>query len=59
MDWNGKVEGGRVRILARVVDGRLDICVDDDGVGLGGPRRLGRPCRGMALPNIRARLRAL
>jgi signal transduction histidine kinase len=53
-----KVEGGRVRIRARVIDGRLDICVEDDGVGLGGPRRLGRPGNGMALANIRERLRA-
>jgi hypothetical protein len=53
-----KVEGGRVHIRARIVDGRLDICVEDDGLGLDGPRRLGRPGNGMALANIRERLHA-
>jgi len=52
-----KVEGGRVRIRARVTDGRLDICVDDDGLGLDAPRRARRHSNGMALPNIRERLR--
>ncbi|OFA00301.1 sensor histidine kinase YpdA [Duganella sp. HH101] len=52
-----KIEGGRVRIRARVADGQLDICVDDDGLGLDGPRRPRRRGNGMALPNIRERLR--
>jgi len=52
-----KVEGGRVRIRARVTDGRLDICVDDDGLGLDAPRRARRHGSGMALANIHERLR--
>lgn len=52
-----KVEGGRVCIRARIVEGRLDIHVDDDGMGLDGPRRRRRPGSGMALANIRERLR--
>ena len=52
-----KIEGGRVRIHARVVDGRLDILVEDDGLGLGSPRRPRRHGVGMALCNIRERLR--
>jgi signal transduction histidine kinase len=51
-----KIEGGRVRIRARVIDGRLDICVDDNGLGLDGTRRPRRHGNGMALPNIRERL---
>jgi two-component sensor histidine kinase len=51
-----KIEGGRVRIRARVVNGRLDIRVDDDGLGLDGPRRPRRQGAGMALSNIRERL---
>jgi hypothetical protein len=51
-----KIEGGRVRIHARVADGRLDIRVDDDGLGLDGPRRPRRQGSGMALSNIRERL---
>lgn len=52
-----KIEGGRIRISARVVDGQLDICVDDDGLGLDGPRRPRKRGSGVALPNIRERLR--
>ena len=52
-----KVEGGRVRIRAHVIDGRLDISIDDDGLGLDAPRRPRRQGNSMALPNIRERLR--
>jgi sensor histidine kinase YesM len=52
-----KVEGGQVRISARVNDGRLQVCVDDDGLGLDAPRRAGRSGQGVALENIRARLK--
>ena len=51
-----KVEGGRVHIHARVAAGRLDIRVDDDGMGLDEPRRPARRGGGMALSNIRERL---
>jgi two-component sensor histidine kinase len=51
-----KIEGGRVRIRARVIDGRLEIRVEDDGLGLDGPRRPRRHDTGMALSNIRERL---
>lgn len=51
-----KIEGGRVRICARVVDGRLDILVEDDGLGLDSLRRPRRHGTGMALSNIRERL---
>lgn len=52
-----KIEGGRVSIRACVVDGRLDIHVEDDGLGLDSPRprRQGQG-KGMALANIRERL---
>jgi len=52
-----KVEGGRVSIRARVIDGRLDICVADDGLGVDAPRRIRRQGNGMALANIQERLR--
>lgn len=51
-----KIEGGLVRIRACVVDGRLDIQVEDDGLGLGSARRPRRHGTGMALSNIRERL---
>lgn len=52
-----KIEGGQVRITASVSDDRLEICVDDDGLGLNAPRRVGRSGSGVALANIRARLK--
>jgi hypothetical protein len=52
-----KIEGGQVRISARVNDARLEVCVDDDGLGLNAPRRAGRSGQGVALENIRARLK--
>ncbi|MEJ6004349.1 histidine kinase [Paucibacter sp. AS339] len=55
-----KVDGGRVWIRAQVEQGRLQIQVDDDGLGLDAPRRPGkRAGTGMALGNIRARLDSL
>lgn len=51
-----KIEGGRVTVTARDVDGRLHIEVADDGQGLDGPRRRGG--NGVALDNIRSRLQA-
>ncbi len=50
-----KVEGGEVRIVAAVDDGRLRIRVLDDGLGGGAPSAV--QGAGMALANIRARLR--
>jgi hypothetical protein len=52
-----KIEGGTVHIQARVREGRLEIAVSDDGLGLDAPRRARRPGNGIALENIRARLR--
>lgn len=52
-----KIEGGQVCISASVKDGRLKICVDDDGLGLNAPRRGGRSGHGVALENIRTRLK--
>lgn len=51
-----KIEGGRVCIYARVIDGRLDIRVEDDGLGLDSARRPRRRGTGMALSNIHERL---
>lgn len=52
-----KIEGGRIDIRARVVDGQLDLCVADDGLGLDAARHPSRAGNGMALANIRDRLR--
>ena len=55
-----QIDGGRVRIDARHVDGRLVITVDDDGAGLAATTTApaARPGRGAgtALANIRQRL---
>lgn len=52
----GKVDGGSVRLSAQVHEGRLEIRVDDDGLGLAPARDGVRAGAGMALQNIRARL---
>ena len=50
-----KIEGGSIRLSATVRDGRLEIEVRDDGLGLHA-RRPARAGSGMALANIRTRL---
>jgi len=51
-----KIEGGRVVITAIVNQGRLEVRVADDGMGLNAPRRTLRSGTGMAVANLRARL---
>jgi len=51
-----KLEGGSVVVSARVCDGRLEVRVRDDGLGLARPSRRLRPGAGMAVTNLRARL---
>lgn len=51
-----KIDGGTVRISARVVGEQLQVCIDDDGLGLDAPRRPGKISNGVALENVRARL---
>lgn len=50
------LDGGSVRVHACLHAGRLEVHVDDDGMGLDTPRRALRPGSGMALANLRARL---
>lgn len=52
-----KIEGGMVRISATVAQGRLHITVADNGMGLDAQPRPGRRGSGLALNNIRERLR--
>ncbi|WUR13894.1 histidine kinase [[Empedobacter] haloabium] len=52
-----KVDGGSILIAGRVRGGRLEVRVRDDGMGLAAPSRRVRPGAGMALANLRARLR--
>ncbi|MES2324356.1 MAG: histidine kinase [Pseudomonadota bacterium] len=51
-----KVEGGSVRLCATIHQGKLEIRIDDDGLGLQHARRPVRPGSGMALANINTRL---
>lgn len=54
-----KLDGGSVVVHASVMDGRLQVRVIDDGVGLKPPGATGRQLRpgaGMALANLRSRL---
>lgn len=54
----GKVAGGTVTVSARVADDRLELRVDDDGLGQAAAQRPHRRGAGMALLNIRSRLKA-
>ena len=49
-----RAEAGRVEISARVVEGRLELAVRDDGVGMGAAQ-----AEGVGLSNTRERLRTL
>jgi hypothetical protein len=51
-----KLDGGSVVLSAALIAGRLEVCVRDDGLGLGTPSRRLRPGAGMALANLRSRL---
>ena len=53
-----KIEGGHVRVVAAVRDGRLTIYIDDDGLGLDAPRRALKTGTGMAVANLKTRLQA-
>ncbi|MBB5204170.1 hypothetical protein HNQ51_001463 [Inhella inkyongensis] len=53
-----QVEGGTVRIKATVETGTLRIQIQDDGRGLEAPRRSDRKGHGVALNNIRERLKS-
>ncbi len=56
-----KSEGGRIRLTAEIVDGKLAVLVDDTGVGFGAAPAKARPghAGGVGLGNIRERLAAL
>ena len=57
-----KVEGGSVYLRSRVVDSRLIIEVEDDGVGMGGAQLEGSSSRtgmGIGMANISERLQVL
>jgi LytS/YehU family sensor histidine kinase len=51
-----KIEGGEVVVRARVEEDRLQIEVEDDGLGLDAPPRRHRRGAGVALVNLRERL---
>ncbi len=53
-----RLDGGSIVVHAAVRAGRLEIRVLDDGAGLAAPGKPARPGSGMALANLRSRLRA-
>ncbi|WP_241687802.1 histidine kinase [Janthinobacterium sp. 17J80-10] len=52
-----KIDGGRIDVSARSIDGMLELTVADTGLGLDAPP--GQPGTGVGLDNVRERLRAL
>ena len=56
---SGKVEGGMVRVGARLVDGRLYLLVEDDGVGIPEGRLATLLEQGIGVSNVNERLKVL
>jgi two-component system LytT family sensor kinase len=56
---SGKVEGGTIRIRTRRVASRLQLAVDDDGVGIPEARLNGLLERGIGVSNVNERLKVL
>jgi len=56
---SAKVEGGMVRIRSRLVDGRIYLFVEDDGVGIPEPRLATLLEQGIGVSNVNERLKVL
>jgi two-component system LytT family sensor kinase len=56
---SSKVDGGMIRIRSRVADGRLNILVEDDGVGIPESKLATLFERGIGVSNVNERLKVL
>jgi two-component system LytT family sensor kinase len=54
-----KVEGGTIRLRARRVDARLELVVEDDGVGIPEPELATLLEKGIGVSNVNERLKVL
>ncbi len=56
---SGKVEGGMIRVRSRLVDGRLHLSVEDDGVGIPEAKLATLFDQGIGINNVNERLKVL
>ncbi len=56
---SGKVEGGTIRVCGRLVNQRLELRVEDDGVGISEARLATLLEHGIGVSNVNARLKVL
>jgi two-component system LytT family sensor kinase len=56
---SSKVDGGEVRVRSRIVNGRLQILVEDDGVGIPEPKLATLFEQGIGVSNVNERLKVL
>ncbi len=56
---SGKLEGGKIRVLSQMVDGRLRLAVEDDGVGIPEARLATLLDQGIGVSNVNERLKVL
>lgn len=54
-----KVEGGTIRVKSRVIEGRLHILVEDDGIGIAEDKLAGIFEQGIGVSNVNERLKVL
>ena len=56
---SSKVDGGMIRVRSRIVDGRLHLLVEDDGVGIPEPKLATLFEQGIGVSNVNERLKVL
>jgi two-component system, LytTR family, sensor kinase len=56
---SSKVDGGMIRVRSRLVDGRLHLTVEDDGVGIPEPKLATLFEQGIGISNVNERLKVL
>lgn len=56
---SSKIEGGMIRIRSRLADGRLHLCVEDDGVGIPESKLATLFEQGIGISNVNERLKVL
>lgn len=56
---SNKVDGGMIRVRSRLADGRLHLCVEDDGVGIPEAKLATLFEQGIGISNVNERLKVL
>src|SRR5664279_2790204 len=56
---SSKIDGGTIHVRSRLLDGRLQILVEDDGVGIPEKKLAGLFEQGIGVSNVNERLKVL